>query len=680
MKKLLPALLLVLMCALLFACAQDLPQEPTTDATTLAEETLPQETQPSETVAPETKPAETKPAETVAAETNPAETVIAETEPVETAPAETESTETTTDEEVDETTPTVEEATTEAVEEPVEPSAVALYQLAPEKNSLMQSYVIKTSNGKLIVIDGGIDGEGKDRAPYMPAALRSILGLEEGAYFEVEAWFLSHAHKDHMYELSKMMRDYTADSNYKINNIYFDFPEFGSEEYPAANGDMEISQIRENMNKYGQVIGAEVKDGSTYYDDLNGAFINRESVAKGLSLEIDGVKIDVLQTWDPADGTSNMNDTSLVLRAWIGEQSVLFLNDLGSIGGRRLLTTYGDGLKSDIVQMAHHGQAGVNKDVYMAIDADVHLWPTPIWVWNNSNGIYQIDDVRQWLYGETFYKDSEYDIVSCLYDRYPSASTKVLPWDRVIDGMKIEFPYIVPERPEPETEPETEPEVIEPVEHDYVSEGLVAYYSGTQSTRNGHDKDSTVWQDLVGGHDMTIIKNADNYFSDTGLRAKGVKHNFPEAIVDTVNGQAFTIEILLGDFVSVGNEFNTFINGSGDEIALFRRNSVDELELKFQINAGVRIKVKDCLNLLQNSLITITYAQNDVVRLYVNGELMGETPTINGSLGASDLFIGHNAQNKMFDTTYRSIRFYDRALTSEEVMANAAVDGFGAEN
>ena len=150
-------------------------------------------------------------------------------------------------------------------------------------------------------------------------------------------------------------------------------------------------------------------------------------------------------------------------------------------------------------------------------------------------------------------------------------------------------------------------------------------------------------------------------------------------MIDTVNGQAFTVEILLGDFVSLGSDFNTFLNGSGDEIALFRRNSVNELELKFAINAGVRIKVKDCLNLLQNSLVTITYAQNDVVRMYVNGVLVGETPTINGSLGASDLFIGHTAANKAFDTTYRSIRFYDRALTAEEVMANAVVDGVVAE-
>ncbi len=631
MKKWIIALLLALTCALLFACTPGEPQETTADTTPTTEETTLAATEPSETP----------------------------TEPEE-----------------EETPPAVEE-TTAAEEETTEPPAVELYQLAPEKNSLMQSYVIKTTSGKLIVIDGGIDGEGLDRDPYMPAALRAIMGVDEGEYFEVEAWFLSHAHKDHIYELSKMLEEYSADSNYKINNIYFDFPEFGSAEYSGQNGDMELSRIRENLNKYGEVIGAEVKDGSTYYDDLNGAVINAEAVAKGLSFDIDGVKVDVLQTWDPADGTSNVNDTSLVIRMTIGEQTVLFLNDLGGNGGRRLLATYGDGLKSDIVQMAHHGQAGVNKDVYDAIDADVHLWPTPIWVWENNGKTYQIDEVREWLYGETFLDASEYDIVSSLYKKYPSRSTLVSAWSKVLDDMKIQFPYVVPERPEKEPDEETteEPEVIVPVEHDYVSEGLVAYYSGTQSTRGGHDKDSEKWEDLVGGHDMTITKNADNYFSDTGLRTKGAKHNFPQAVVDTINGQSFTIEMLLGDFVSIGSDFNTFINGTNDEIALFRRNSVDELEMKFQINAGVRIKVKNGLNLLQNSLVTITYTQNDVVRLYINGELMGETPTINGSLGASDLFIGHAAASKQFDTTYRSVRFYDRALTAEEVAANAVVDG-----
>ena len=621
MKRVLAAFLLILMCASLFSCTQTDQPDDTTDSDDLTQQTTSESTgSNAEQQAPS------------------------------------------------------EEQTTEQPPES-EPVPVALYQLAPEANSLMQSYVIKTENGKLIVIDGGIDGEGKDRDPYLPAALRSILGLRQDDYFEVEAWFLSHAHKDHMYELSKILRDYTAESNFKINNIYFDFPEFGSESYPAQNADMEISQIREHMNSYGQVIGAQVAEGSTYYDQLNGAVINAESVAKGLSFDIDGVRIDVLQTWSPEDGTSNLNDTSLVLRATIGEQSVLFLNDLGVIGGRRLLKTYGDALKSDIVQMAHHGQAGVAKDVYQAIAAQVHLWPTPIWVWKNQSGAYQIDAVRAWLYGKTFLESDEYDVVSCLYGKYPTRSTQVKYWNKVIDGMKIEFPYVVAERPIMPDEQDTTdtPEVIIPVDHDYVKEGLVAYYCGTQSTRDGHNKDSEEWEDLVGGHDMAIVKNSKNYFCDQGLRASNAKHFFPQAIIDTVDGQAFTMEILLGDFTSLGTNFNTFVNSTNDHFALFRRNSENVLELKTLGNG--RIKIPGCLDLLQNSLVTIVYTQGDVCCIYVNGELRGQINTAAGSLCIEDLFIGHSDPNKTFDTTYRAIRFYDRALSADEVMANARVDG-----
>ena len=629
MKKLSVILLALLMCMSLFACTQNPPSDNETDTEPSGEQTSAQTESPTQT-----------------------------------------ETETPTD------TPTTSEQTTQEIPEPEPLEPVALYQLAPEKNSLMQSYVIKTQNGKLIVIDGGIDGDGKDRAPYMPAALRSILGLKQDDYFEVEAWFLSHAHKDHMYELSKMLRDYSEQSNYKINNIYFDFPEFGSQEYPAANGDMEISQIRENINKYGQVIGAQVPEGSTYYDQINGAVINKEAVSKGLFFEIDGVRIDVLQTWDQSDGTSNLNDTSLVLRATIGEQTVLFLNDLGTLGGRRLLATYGDALKSDIVQMAHHGQAGVAKNVYAAISAQVHLWPTPIWVWKNSNHTYQIDEVREWLYGETFLEADQHNIVACLYAKYPTRSTEVKLWNKVIDLMKIEFPYVVPDRPCMPEEETTEPEEIVPVDHDYVKEGLVAYYSGTQNTRDGHNTDAAEWEDLVGGHDMKVTKNDQNYFTAEGLRASGAKHKFPQAVVDTINGQAFTIEVLLGEFTSLGTNFNTFISSQDDHFALFRRNSENVLELKTLGNG--RIKIKGCLDLLQNSLITIVYTQNDVCYIYANGELCGQINTAAGSLSAGDFFIGHSDPTKTFDTTYRSIRFYSRALSAEEVMANATVDGFGA--
>lgn len=321
-----------------------------------------------------------------------------------------------------------------------------LYQLAPDDSSLTMCYVLKTPNDKLIVIDGGIDGIGRNKAPYLPAALRSILGLGEDDYFEVEAWFLSHAHSDHIYELSKMLRDYTPESNYKINNFYFDFPPFATAEYAGKNDDFFDTNLRENMNAYAKVVGAEVKEGMDFYDSVNGAVINEKAIKNGLEINIDGVRIEVLQTWNIADGFSNVNDTSIILRFWVEGQSIMFLGDAGPIAGIRLVKTYGDKLKSDIVQMAHHGQAGVDKNCYAAIDAQVYLWPTPVWVWKNENNYYQTNTTREWIYGENFLQADEYNIVAGLYKRYPTRSSVVSQWNKMLGFMSIELPYILPYR------------------------------------------------------------------------------------------------------------------------------------------------------------------------------------------------------------------------------------------
>ena len=336
---------------------------------------------------------------------------------------------------------------------------VELYQLAPSSKPLMQSYVIKTKHNKLIVIDGGIDGVGQEAPPYMPAALRSILGLEEGAYFEIDAWFLSHPHSDHYYELSKCMRDYTKDSNYKIKEFYFDFPDL--EDYYAARSELgltsyaytlnpKLNGLKENLNNYANVNGIEIESASGYwYDDINGDIINKEEIHWGLDIEIDGVRFEIMQTWDYADrkGSEDLNETSLVMRAWVDGQSILFLNDLGGFNsnrssGARLINTYGEDLKSDIVQMAHHGQRGSQKALYDLVNADVHLWATPWFVWSDTNTYPNLVDNRKWVNdGVDFTTANAYNIVACLYDAYPKNATSVADWNAVKDGMKITLPY-----------------------------------------------------------------------------------------------------------------------------------------------------------------------------------------------------------------------------------------------
>lgn len=208
----------------------------------------------------------------------------------------------------------------------------------------------------------------------------------------------------------------------------------------------------------------------------------------------------------------------------------------------------------------------------------------------------------------------------------------------------------------------------------YVRDGLVAWYDGVENTRDGQDTESVVWHDKAGGYDLPVEHTETNAFEATGFHVRSGKFSFPQGIVDTVNGKAFTVELRFSEFVSVGGSFNTFLNSGNDNFALFRRNKKDVIEFKFAANPGSeRPTVADGLALLQNALVTVTYEVGGQTRIYINGEEKASAPSPK-EMGADTLFIGQEG-SKAFDTVYRSIRFYDRALNPAEVAHNAVVDG-----
>ena len=314
-----------------------------------------------------------------------------------------------------------------------------MYFIVPEKNSLMECYIIKTAQGKLIVIDGGIAGQGYEAESYIGAALRAVAGKKADEPLEVEAWFLSHAHNDHFHELGKLMREQTEPGMLKINQFIFDFPPYETKEFPFKDGDQrDLDKLKAGFAHYAEVNGIDVSEGTTYYDMLNGAVVNAQTIAAGQEIVIDELRFEMMQTWDYSDG-DNVNNSSLVFRMHAGDKTVLFLHDLGVAGGKRLLAKYGADLKSDFVHMAHHGQAGVSEDVYKAIDADVRLWGTPIWVWTDPN-YYRIGETRMWVNDGVDYDTAgPHDIVTCLYKNYPTEPTNPDSWKKVLPEMRIKL-------------------------------------------------------------------------------------------------------------------------------------------------------------------------------------------------------------------------------------------------
>ena len=83
----------------------------------------------------------------------------------------------------------------------------------------------------------------------------------------------------------------------------------------------------------------------------------------------------------------------------------------------------------------------------------------------------------------------------------------------------------------------------------YVTEGLVSFYSGTHNTRNGHDKSSKVWEDLVGTNDMTLTGG---YFTDEGYYSNASYSMLPSGAASVLKGNAFTMEMYVSDFEPLG--------------------------------------------------------------------------------------------------------------------------------
>lgn len=213
----------------------------------------------------------------------------------------------------------------------------------------MMGYVIKTDNGKVIVIDGG----GFGQKSQLEEAIKNW-----GS--KVDMWFITHNHSDHYGSIVDLLKDGT---DIEIGGFW------------RNNACDEIIEILSDEEKRETLEWIEFEKGCNvpFYE-----------LTLGEKFEVDGVTIEVLGIDNPEIKLNNPNNQSVVLKFTEGDFSIIFLGDLGVEGGEKLLEYAGDKIKCTAVQMAHHGQAGVDLSLYEKIGAKYAFWPTPDWLWDNT--------------------------------------------------------------------------------------------------------------------------------------------------------------------------------------------------------------------------------------------------------------------------------------------------------
>jgi len=246
---------------------------------------------------------------------------------------------------------------------------VTLIQLSPQSSRQMMGYLLKTHSGKIIVIDGGTIEDANN-------LIKQIYG--NGG--KVDYWFLTHTHDDHVGAFVQIINN----TNIEVKNIYASVNEAS---WYEKNEPLRVEFTKKFLNT------------------LNSDKVKNKVIEPALNqkIKIDNIKIEILGIKNPEITENAGNEQSMVFSINTGKTKLLILGDAGKKISEKLLINQKEKLKSDIVQMSHHGQQGATQQLYEAIKPKICLWPTPEWLWNNdigkgiNTGEWKTLETRAWM-------------------------------------------------------------------------------------------------------------------------------------------------------------------------------------------------------------------------------------------------------------------------------------------
>ena len=233
--------------------------------------------------------------------------------------------------------------------------------LASEQEAQMLSSIVVSKNGAIIVVDGGWTYD----ADKLCQTIKKYGN-------KVDAWLVTHPDPDHIGALYRIMNNNMID----IDSIYCSLATDEWYDYHTPDTSHFI-RLFKDLLRYRNVIQTH----------------------KNMVINMNDIKICVLNDRYELENDS-VNNSSVVYKVMVDDTSILYLGDLSYYGGEKLLAeTPPYLLSSDMVQMSHHGQAGVDLNVYKAIEPSIALWSTPYWLWTNNNGtgVYKTLEVRKWI-------------------------------------------------------------------------------------------------------------------------------------------------------------------------------------------------------------------------------------------------------------------------------------------
>ena len=200
------------------------------------------------------------------------------------------------------------------------------------------SYVVRLSDGRFLLIDGGWEFE--------PDADRLFRFLKESSPYDkpvIAAWIMTHPHEDHYQCLFPFMDKYAGEVT--IEKFLYNFPlDEGYERYPDIYADNpNHPNVAANIGIPKMLAYIEQTHAVTYTPHTGQRFVIGDAV------------LDIYSSMDDTiHHVPNLNAASLTIRMELGGQVILWGTD-ANFYGAKLAERYGSMLAADILQVPHHG-------------------------------------------------------------------------------------------------------------------------------------------------------------------------------------------------------------------------------------------------------------------------------------------------------------------------------------
>lgn len=216
-------------------------------------------------------------------------------------------------------------------------------------------YTIYNEAKGLIVVDGGWTEDA--------ASVRETV-YDMGGH--IDAWIITHPHQDHIGAFNLL---YSELEDIQVDKIY-------TVDMATPEECIEVAPW-DSVDAYNDFLSLNVPDITYLY--------------AGDELEICGLKFEIISSYDEnvkKISKDYLNDGSMIFKVTNQEESMLFCADVGIGMSDFLINKWGENLKANYLQMAHHGYGGLSDQFYQAVNPQIAFFDAPDWLMFDTTGKY----------------------------------------------------------------------------------------------------------------------------------------------------------------------------------------------------------------------------------------------------------------------------------------------------